>query len=366
MQIKQSSIAMNSVHARVDAQTTEEHLRVTNTRTGAVLQMDTVQSSITISGEARQMFERSQTTTPDRTPAGAGNGQTGSAQAACKDEDDNELSDKDKLKIQMIESFIESTTGKKIKLIVPKKVTLDGAAGGTGAAMTVRPGVRVGWGLTYDRTEHHIEAEQMQYQAAGTVTTADGREIRFAVDLNMQRQYESVSQVSIRAGDQPQLCDPLVMNLSGAPTSLTQQKYAFDLNGDGKEEQIAFVQPGSAFLVLDRNGNGKVDDGSELFGVASGNGFADLSAYDQDNNGWIDENDAVFDKLQLWMKDESGTDYLVALGQAGVGAIYLGSEQTEFTLKNTQNDTQGVVRRTGVYLRENGGAGTLQQIDLAL
>jgi len=366
MQIKQSDVAMKSVHARVDAHTTEEHLRVVNTRTGATLQMDSQQSSITISGEARQLFERSQTTTSDRPQAGAGNGQAGAAQAACNDDDDSELSDKDKLKIQLLESFIEATTGKKIKLVVPKKVTLDGAAGGSGAAISARPGVRVGWGLTYDRTDYHLEAEQMQYQASGTVTTADGREIRFAVDLNMQRQYESASHLSIRAGDQPQLCDPLVLNISGAPTALTERKYAFDLNGDGKDEQISFVQPGSAFLALDRNGNGQVDDGSELFGVASGNGFADLSQYDQDSNGWIDENDPVFDQLQLWMKDESGSDYLVALGQAGVGAIYLGSEQTEFTLKNAENDTQGVVRRTGVYLRENGGVGTLQQIDLAL
>ena len=50
--------------------------------------------------------------------------------------------------------------------------------------------------------------------------------------------------------------------------------------------------------VFDRNGNGKADNGSELFGVASGNGFADLRRLDEDRNGWIDESDAAFDRLQ--------------------------------------------------------------------
>lgn len=56
---------------------------------------------------------------------------------------------------------------------------------------------------------------------------------------------------------------------------------------------------GSGFLALDRNQNGVVDDGSELFGTQSGDGFAHLALYDQDSNGWIDANDPVFDKLRI-------------------------------------------------------------------
>ena len=45
-------------------------------------------------------------------------------------------------------------------------------------------------------------------------------------------------------------------------------------------------------------------------GCLSGDGFQDLAGYDQDGNGWFDENDAVYDKLQVWSKDADGTDRL--------------------------------------------------------
>ena len=85
------------------------------------------------------------------------------------------------------------------------------------------------------------------------------------------------------------------------------------------------------FLLLDRNEDGKINDGSELFGTKSGDGFRDLSEYDEDRNGWIDENDSVFSKLKVWTKDSEGNDKLLNLKQADVGAIYLGNIDTEFS-----------------------------------
>ena len=122
---------------------------------------------------------------------------------------------------------------------------------------------------------------------------------------------------------------------------------------------------GSGFLALDENGNGMIDNGSELFGTASGDGFADLSAHDSDGNGWIDENDPVYENLRIWTKDETGRDYLLGLKEANVGAIYLGSEKTEFQMTGGASDEiTGVIRRTGVYLKESGGTGTLSHVDL--
>lgn len=118
-------------------------------------------------------------------------------------------------------------------------------------------------------------------------------------------------------------------------------------------------------MALDANGNGVIDDGNELFGTRSGNGFADLAAYDGDGNGWIDENDDVYSKLRVWVKDADGGDRLLDLKEANVGAIYLGSADTEFSLKDAAtNETNAVLRRTGVYLKETGEAGTLSHVDL--
>lgn len=119
-------------------------------------------------------------------------------------------------------------------------------------------------------------------------------------------------------------------------------------------------------MALDSDGDGKINDGSELFGPKTGNGFADLAKYDSDNNNWIDENDPVFERLRIWSKDENGNDRLIALGQKGIGAIYLGNVNTAFDLKNSGNELQGNLRKTGIFMRENGTVGTIQHVDLVI
>ena len=126
------------------------------------------------------------------------------------------------------------------------------------------------------------------------------------------------------------------------------------------------TKAGSGFLALDKNGDGKINDGNELFGVKSGDGFADLAEYDSDGNGWIDENDEVFDKLKVWTRTEDGKDELKSLKDSGVGAIFLGAEDTEFTLEGEDGVLDGKVRKTGIFLKEDGSAGTIQHVDLAI
>ncbi len=122
---------------------------------------------------------------------------------------------------------------------------------------------------------------------------------------------------------------------------------------------------GSGYLALDHNGDGIINDGSELFGTSSGNGFADLAKYDEDGNGWIDENDAIWSKLKIWCRDENGKDVLYRLSDKGVGAICLQNVSTDFTVKGQEGRTKGAVRNTGIFLYENGAAGTVQHVDLA-
>lgn len=161
--------------------------------------------------------------------------------------------------------------------------------------------------------------------------------------------------------------DPLMINLDTNVGHVSEQKFYFDLDADGKEENISFAGKGSGFLALDKNGDGKINDGSELFGTKSGDGFRDLAEYDEDKNGWIDENDSIFGKLRVWTKDKDGRDYLMDLKQADVGAIYLGNKDTQFSLKDDSNQLNGEIKKTGIYLREsNGTAGTLNHVDLVL
>jgi hypothetical protein len=209
------------------------------------------------------------------------------------------------------------------------------------------------------------EMESTTFATVGNVQTADGRSIDFNVQVSMSRAF--VSKFDTLETQEYILTDPLMINLDSDLASVTDQKFLFDLDADGKEESISFAGNGSGFLALDKNGDGKINDGSELFGTKSGDGFSDLAAYDEDGNGWIDENDSIFQKLKVWTKDEDGNDRLLDLKQADVGAIYLGSANTEYSLKNADNQTNGVIRKTGIYLKESSGmAGTISHVDLAI
>ncbi|MBS11793.1 MAG: hypothetical protein CME19_09355 [Gemmatimonadetes bacterium] len=81
-----------------------------------------------------------------------------------------------------------------------------------------------------------------------------------------------------------------------------------------------------------------MNDGFELFGTQSGNGFANLAAYDEDENGFIDNGDSVFERFRVLVQDGAGNRQLAALGATGVEAIYLGHTSTPFEIKNERND----------------------------
>lgn len=209
------------------------------------------------------------------------------------------------------------------------------------------------------------EEECTSFETTGTVKTSDGREIDFQLELSMSRSFTEVYSRSFSFGS-GMFTDPLVINMDCDAADVCDQKFYFDLDADGHEEAISRLGPGSGFLALDKNGDGKINDGTELFGTKSGNGFRDLARYDLDKNGWIDEGDDIFKDLMIWSKDSNGSDRLIGLGAAGVGAIYLGSCESEFSLNRLDNnDPNARIRSTGIFLYENGSMGTLQQLDLA-
>ena len=219
--------------------------------------------------------------------------------------------------------------------------------------------------LEYVQESYYQEKESTSFSTVGTVRTGDGREINFNINVGMSRSFEERYREQLDLASFT-FCDPLVINLDTDAAELTDQTMFFDIDADGSDDSISMLNSGSGYLALDRNGDGIINDGSELFGTQSGNGFADLAAYDKDENGWIDEADEIFQKLRIWTKDENGNDKLLTLSEAGVGAIYLGYENTDFALNNlTDNQTNAQIRKSGVFLYENGNAGTVQQLDLA-
>ncbi len=220
-------------------------------------------------------------------------------------------------------------------------------------------------GSYMEASYYHEEFEFAAFSSKGQVVTEDGRTIDFNLELSMTRRFMEYAGISQTL--QPlQMTDPLVINIDAPIAQVSDQKFTFDIDADGILDQVSMPTAGSGFLALDKNGDGKIGDGTELFGTKSGDGFADLAEYDADGNGWIDENDEIFEKLLVWCKDADGTDQLYTLKESGVGAICLQSAPTGFTMQSHQDfSVNARIRSTGIFLYENGGAGTIQQVDFA-
>lgn len=361
MKIENSQLALTSKHESIKSYEKEEHLTMwvgdsqqgaQGTNNGLPSILGEIRDLLEISGDAQK---RLLANPPAITPT---------SQEDCLE---NEITDEDKLKVQLLESFIETLTGKKVKIHIPgikvNKAELDKLQ--NLEAQAPQRTERAGWGVIYDFHEAYYEQESVSFAAKGVIKTQDGREIKLDLQFNMSREFYSQTDIHLRMGDAAKV-DPLVINFAGSAPALTDAKFTFDLDADGTMDQISFLREGSGFLALDINEDGIINDGRELFGPQSGDGFGDLAGYDQDGNGWIDENDDIFAKLRIWTKDSQGQDQLVALGQKGLGAIYLGHISTLFDMKNTANEMQGQLRESGIFLRENGTAGTIQHIDLAV
>ena len=262
--------------------------------------------------------------------------------------------------LYFIKLVVEMMTGIRVKNVSASDVQPDAPA-----PDHPEPPPRAGFGIAYDRHEVHEETEHTTFHSEGVIRTADGKEISLRMDLAMFRSHREESSVSLRAGDAVRK-DPLVINFDGTAAQLQNRRFSFDLDADGTKEQVPLLSGNRGYLALDRNGNGKIDTGKELFGPSSGDGFAELAEYDSDGNGWIDDNDPIFAQLRVWVQDDKGGGTLATAKSHGVGAIYLGRAVTPFDLKDNANQELGVVRSTGIYLAENGTAGTMQQIDLTV
>ena len=158
--------------------------------------------------------------------------------------------------------------------------------------------------------------------------------------------------------------DPLIFDLDGdgiRTTSLDDSTAYFDLDGDGFAEKVAWVGDGDGLLTLDRNGDGMVTNGQELFGdrtrLINGeyatSGFEALREFDDNNDGKIDAKDNVYSKLKMWQDINhdglSQSEELKSLADLGIVSIDL-----ESTVTGAIDVMNNIQRRLSSFMKSDG------------
>ncbi len=174
-------------------------------------------------------------------------------------------------------------------------------------------------------------------QASGIGLSVDILEIQHlevsleTPDVQFHAEVTQMTRVQLRAGiasgGPPQREDPLLVDLDGDGPETTGERGArdFDLKGAGQRAPTSFATGGDAFLAMDRNGDGHITSGKELFGDQHGaeDGFAELAKFDANRDARIDAADPVFDRLRLFDGQTTRT-----LADAGIESLALAPIRT--------------------------------------
>ena len=148
--------------------------------------------------------------------------------------------------------------------------------------------------------------------------------------------------------------DPLQIDLSGDGFETTGLSWSvrFDITGDGVAEDVSVASDDDTVLALDRNDNGRIDSGKELFGEQNGhaNGYAQLRRYDDNRDGLIDASDSIFTALKLLRWQTDGSQQLQTLSEAGIASLSLQERQM-----NQASTAQGDAVSTGSAVKFSDG-----------
>jgi hypothetical protein len=159
---------------------------------------------------------------------------------------------------------------------------------------------------------------------------------------------------------------PIILDLDGDGIEMRKMSKAhtyFDVDGDGERDRVGWASGGDGFLVIDRNGDGKITDGSELTFAPENsdarNALEALAALDNNNDHKIDASDARFGELKVWVDaNRNGTTddgELKTLTELGIESIGLSPHNLEGSMKVGSN----ALLSTAVFTRTDGTTGSV-------
>jgi large repetitive protein len=234
----------------------------------------------------------------------------------------------------------------------------------TGYTLTAPAGKFIDWIDLY--TPNAGGSGKVNLTAVGVQNTVVDRTLGFTVTLN-DGDGDPVTgsfTINVKDGNTPSTpVAPVVLDLDGNGVAFVAASagVTFDFNGDGVREHTAWVGSGDGLLAIDRNGDGLVNDGSEV--VFASNGLTDLQGlsaqYDSNHDGALDAADVDFGKFGVWqdangngVTDEGEFQLLTAAGIARIGLV---SDGQAYTAANGEVDVLG----QATYTKADGATGTV-------
>lgn len=185
---------------------------------------------------------------------------------------------------------------------------------------------------------------------------------------------DAISDLFDRARNWIPRCEPLVLDLDGdgIETIGANGTVLFDHDGDGTRHSTGWTKADDGIVVLDRNGNGTIDNGGELFGVETvlsngtkaADGFTALADLDTNQDGVFDASDAQYAHVRIWrdfnQNGLSEAGELKSLSESNVASISLAAEAASTTLSNGNR-----IIATGTYTRLDGTERAAADLDFA-
>ena len=156
---------------------------------------------------------------------------------------------------------------------------------------------------------------------------------------------------------------PIILDLAGSSVLTTSFDHGvvFDFEGDGDPVKSAWAAPNSGLLVRDLNGNGRIDNGSELFGnytilkngALAGNGFEALAEFDLNGDGLVDRAEAKAAGILIWIdantNGKADPGELLTFEQADVFAI-----ETNYKVTSQFDKNHNLLKWIGTFIRSDG------------
>ncbi len=275
-------------------------------------------------------------------------------------------------RVKMMKLILESTFGESITLLradlsnAAKSLHIDEIPNKSSLSNSVLPEITIRIDANTFMPEDRLTVEQWQihqqevsYNMQGEFDI-NGKHLSLNYSFTLASEKVKYSSFESTAAA---LKDPLIVQFGDRSIGEISGQEKFDINQDSEIDNLPIFSGDVGYLVYDKNNNNKADNGSELFGPTSGNGFSELSLLDENNNGFLDKEDSAYNKLYLWQPDKNTW---LSLADAGIEVISTNAIATPYSFYNKDDEVQAQMRSSSIAISESGRGLGVHQVDVRI